>query len=191
MPTIHGAPPVRRDGQALARRLRRYSAYPSLLSEQIEIDLDVSREIEVARLSFSETENDILRRLLRIGWSEGSSVSRPEEQIGQRSTGTFSFTYKRERFREASLKTAYKRLLLLIHADNSDFLSELAEQPVRRGRIVSKDKQALYQTSPHLAEQYAEKLTDDYWYDTNLSTDQTKSRIRLACGVAVSTTATM
>jgi negative regulator of replication initiation len=152
--------------------------------KQIEIDLDVSREIEVARLSFSETENDILRRLLRIGWSEGSSVSRPEEQIGQRSTGTFSFTYKRERFREASLKTAYKRLLLLIHADNSDFLSELAEQPVRRGRIVSKDKQALYQTSPHLAEQYAEKLTDDYWYDTNLSTDQTKSRIRLACGVA-------
>jgi hypothetical protein len=138
--------------------------------KQIEIDLDVSREIEVARLSFSETENDILRRLLRIGWSEGSSVSRPEEQIGQRSTGTFSFTYK--------------RLLLLIHADNSDFLSELAEQPVRRGRIVSKDKQALYQTSPHLAEQYAEKLTDDYWYDTNLSTDQTKSRIRLACGVA-------
>jgi hypothetical protein len=127
---IRGAPPVRR---GLGRRSPGFYPYKGLNGDhafgdhsmkQIEIDLDVSREIEVARLSFSETENDILRRLLRIGWSEGSSVSRPEEQIGQRSTGTFSFTYKRERFREASLKTAYKRLLLLIHADNSDFLSD-------------------------------------------------------------------
>src|SRR5690348_4983985 len=42
------------------------------LRTTIEIDFDVHKAIEMARQSFSETPNDVLRRLLKIGQGAGS-----------------------------------------------------------------------------------------------------------------------
>ena len=38
-----------------------------MTARSIEIDFDVHKAIELARTSFSETENDVLRKLLKLG----------------------------------------------------------------------------------------------------------------------------
>ena len=43
----------------------------------IEIDFDVHKAIEAARMSFSETENDVLWRLLKLNGSAGVKLNGP------------------------------------------------------------------------------------------------------------------
>ena len=42
----------------------------------------------------------------------------------------------------------------------------------------------LYDSAPHLAEDHARLLKDDWYFDTNLSTEQVAKRARVAARVA-------
>ena len=49
----------------------------------IEIDFDVHKTIEMARQSFSETQNDVLRRLLKIGQATRPPGLPPQKDDGR------------------------------------------------------------------------------------------------------------
>lgn len=150
----------------------------------VKIDLEVYKMIEAGRLNFSESHNDILRRKYDLTKEKQSSAQESAANPPPRYTGKFAFAYKGNAYAEASLKSAYKRILLLISADTANFLQELSKVETPGRRIVSQDPKALYKTSPHLAEDFAEKLDELYWYDSNLSNQQAKSRLSTACKIA-------
>jgi len=52
-------------------------------TRSIEIDFDVHKRIETARESFSESPNDVLRRLLEIGGSSKPLMSSPPRNAGR------------------------------------------------------------------------------------------------------------
>ncbi|UWR29761.1 hypothetical protein K3758_15680 [Sulfitobacter sp. W002] len=151
---------------------------------EIKIDLDVYKMIESERISFAETHNDIIRRKYGTQKTE-VATSIPDEQVkASRVTGRYPFLFNGIIFGEDSLKSAYKKILLLLDAENPKFLDELSKRETRGRRIVSQDPKRLFIRSPHLTPQHGEKLNDEYWYDTNLSKPQTISRIKIACTCA-------
>lgn len=161
---------------------------------QIGIDLDVHRVIEEQRRSFSESENDILRRMLLIGRGREETVppiarqappasSEPDEP--RRVRGNWALDYQGERIPAANLKDAY-RLLLRLAQGFPNFLEEFSRIGSRSRRFVAQTPHELYAQSPHLTAHHARILTDGWFYDTNLSTDQINQRSRIAariCGL--------
>lgn len=154
--------------------------------KQIGIDVDVNRAIEQARESFGETENDILRRLLI---TDQRRIARKPNAVQQafeamRSRGLWCVEVKGERFPAANMKEAYKTLLLKLADRSEDFLDDFAGERSRSRRFVAKSPSDLYDTSPHLASDHAQLLTEDWYFDTNLSTEQVATRARIAARVA-------
>ena len=155
--------------------------------KQIGIDVDVHRAIEQARRSFSESENDILRRLL-LGEpaSRGSALpkrtSLAEDTI--RSRGLWSVDVKGERISAANMKEAYRTLLLKLDEVSPKFIERFASERARSRKFVARKPADLYDSSPHLADEYAQPLKDGWYYDTNLSTEQVAKRARVAARVA-------
>lgn len=149
--------------------------------KSIEIDLDVHRAIENGRLSFEESENDVLRRLLGIDVRRPAE-SRPAPRL-PRSSGAYS-THVGEKMIEAnSLKELLRRVLLELERRWPGFLSSLAGQATPRGRhIVSGTAQGLYPNAPHLAG-LAEKVNDSWWFDTNVSRRQVEAYLKLFAGL--------
>lgn len=151
--------------------------------KQIQIDVDVSRAIEGQRLSFSETENDILRRIILKASARpaGSSTS---SSSTERSKGAWEAVYKGNRIAAQNLKGAYRTLLLEIAKDQPEFLSEFSKERARSRGFVSKNPASLYDNSPQLATDYAKPLTAEWYFDTNLSRSQVAQRARVAAKVA-------
>jgi hypothetical protein len=156
-------------------------------TKQIGIDVDVHRAIEQARQSFSESENDILRRLL-LGETAPRRIpvqKRPpsvEETV--RSRGLWSVDVKGERISAANMKEAYRTLLLKLAEVSPNFIERFASERARSRRFVARKPTDLYDSSPHLAGEYAQPLKDGWYYDTNLSTEQVAKRARVAARVA-------
>ncbi|RJF93896.1 hypothetical protein [Sphingomonas cavernae] len=158
--------------------------------KQIQIDVDVYRIIEGQRIAFSETENDILKRLLASPAS--SAVAKPDVTIKlstdstavQRSRGNWEITYKGKRGAAANMIDAYRSLLLALANDDSGFLARFAEERSRSRRYVSKDPSALYDKSPQLAKDHARELIAGWYVDTNLSKEQVVQRLKAAARVA-------
>jgi len=72
-----------------------------------------------------------------------------------------------------SLKELLRLVILVCGKDRPRFLPVLAEARTTRGgrHIIAATPEAVYPESPHLAE-YAEKLNEDWWYDTNVGQGQ-------------------
>ena len=152
--------------------------------KQIGIDVDVHRSIEQARRSFSETENDILRRLLCSNPAP-RPVTRPvaPSPLGTaatRSRGLWTVEIKGTRTPAANLKDAYKTLLIQLGSLAPDFLESFAKEKSRSRRFVAREPGQLYASSPHLAAEHARLLKDGWYFDTNLSTEQVSTRVRVA-----------
>jgi hypothetical protein len=85
------------------------------------------------------------------------------------------------------LKAAYRKALLLLSARHAEFLPKFAAESGRGRKFVARAPRELYLSSPGLAKKHAAPLTDGWFFDTNLSTDQVSRRIRIAarlCGLA-------
>jgi hypothetical protein len=151
--------------------------------KQIQIDVDVSRAIEAQRLSFSETENDILRRIILKASARpaGASTSRSSTE---RSRGAWEVVYKGNRIAAQNLKAAYRSLLLEITKDQPEFLSRFSKERARSRGYVSKNPASLYDNSPQLATDHAKLLTAGWYFDTNLSRSQVAQRARVAAKIA-------
>lgn len=177
-------------------------------SRQIAIDVEVHRAIESARRAFSESENDILRRLLLSQtdnpppdrgatesgpktrghwWNRASNAAPvPSRSTEQRSRGNFTVVVGPDRYAAANLKDAYRTLLLKLTERTPGFLEEFAQQSSRTRRFVARSAIDLYRNSPHLVADHAKPLIDDWFYDTNLSSEQVGARARTAarlCGL--------
>lgn len=152
--------------------------------KQIGIDVDVNGIIERHRRSFSETENDILRKLLlvdqkiKLPANRSTSVKAGQGKVRQR--GLWTVELNGGRHPAPNLKGAYKALLLELQKFDSSFLHRFSLEQSRSRRFVSRQPKQLYMASPELAKDYAEPLVDDWYFDTNLSTEQVAKRIRVA-----------
>ena len=160
--------------------------------KQIGIDVQVNAAIEKGRCLFSETENDILRRLLRLPTpplsrppTEASSI--PVAERPSRHRGLWTVELRGKRLAASSLKGAYEVLLLELDRAFPAFLEQFAQEKSRSRRFVSRTPKSLYLASPALAEYHAMPLGDGWYFDTNLSTAQVATRARVAarlCGLA-------
>lgn len=144
--------------------------------KQIGIDIDVNRAIESARLSFNEEANDILRRMLGI---DGRPPKRngPRPRVS-RSSGAYSTQLGKDPIEANSLKELLRRVLLKAEQMSPGTVVALASTPTVRGRyLVAKTPEGLYPKSPQLVE-YADRLDDDWWYDTNVGRNQVLSYLK-------------
>ncbi|HEX8307206.1 MAG TPA: hypothetical protein VF645_02165 [Allosphingosinicella sp.] len=180
--------------------------------KQVGIDVEVNRMIEAHRRGFSESANDILRRVLPFvpppgasqapiathdgsapaarapgQWAlDGHVESARTASAGTRSRGQWAVEIEGRRIPVPNLKAAYRTLLLSLEERHPDFLSRFAEEKGRSRRFVAQTPGGLYTASPHLAKKHAEPLVDGWYFDSNLSTDQAARRSRIAarlCGL--------
>ncbi len=157
--------------------------------KQIGIDVEVNRAIEQARLSFAETENDILRRLLLKPRSVGAakSASLHAQPPGPpRARGLWTVEFLGQRESAANLKDAYRLLLQRLAERFPHFLQDFSRQKARSRRFVALDPLDLYGNAPHLAAKHAQPIADGWFFDTNLSSIQVSQRAKVAarlCGL--------
>lgn len=150
----------------------------------VEIDIDVHRAIEAQRTSFEESQNEILRRLLRVG-NEGVDLPDPPPSIPRtRRTGKFAFRLHGKRIEARSLKDAYLGCLRALAESEPRFLDKLGALSTRARRIVAREPEDLFLRKPELARKFAVPLCRGWWADTNLSRQQCENRLKLACDVA-------
>ena len=158
--------------------------------KQIGIDVDINGVIEKHRRAFSESENDILRRLLLVDARVQEQRTPPTDANANqavRQRGLWTVEVQGYRVPAPNLKGAYKALLLELQKFDSAFLQRFSLERSRSRRFVSRHPKQLYLASPNLAKDYAELLIDDWYFDTNLSTEQVSKRIRVAarlCGLS-------
>jgi hypothetical protein len=156
--------------------------------KQIGIDVDVNGAIEQARLSFAESENEILRRLLlkpRLAKTAGN-VPAPAPQGPPRTRGLWTVELSGQRESAANLRDAYGLLLRRLAERFPDFLEKFSHEKARSRRFVARNGLHLYGNAPHLAGKHAKPLVEGWFFDTNLSTVQVAQRIRVAarlCGL--------
>ncbi|MDB5540703.1 MAG: hypothetical protein JWQ89_2430 [Devosia sp.] len=144
----------------------------------VEIDIDVNRAIESARISFEESHNAILRRLLGIAGTRRARASTPAQRL-PRSSGAYTTVIGNTPVEANSLKELLRRVILLCEKNRPGLIDQLSLTPTQRGRrIVARSAAALYSNAPHLI-QYAEKLDGDWWYDTNVGRRQVLAYLRI------------
>jgi negative regulator of replication initiation len=156
--------------------------------KQIGIDVDVHRMIEQHRRSFTETENDILRRIFLSEQKERPSPQQTPSTGGfatssARSRGMWSVELRGRVSAAANLKDAYRSLLEQLADADPEFLQKFSREKGRSRRFVAQSREALYATSPHLAKDHAKPLRDGWYFDTNLSAEQVAQRARIAARV--------
>lgn len=141
---------------------------------KIEIDLAVHKAIEDGRQSFEESENAILRRLLKID----RGVASPRSSVGggpprgTRSSGAYSVSIEGQPVEGNTLRDLLQRVLLVLEKRRPGFLNLVASKDTRRGRkIVARSPEGVYPHAPHLRE-LASPLNDEWWFDSNVSREQ-------------------
>lgn len=151
---------------------------------QIDIDLDLHHTIEAGRISFSETDNDILRRLLGIGVAQKAVEKVPKiaDAVVSRVRGKWKISISGTDYPAGSLIEAYKTLLDVLAAKDSHFLERFSEEGTWARRYVAREPSALYINSPNLVG-YAHRLNDGWYYDANLSEIQIIKRAKIACAM--------
>ena len=82
------------------------------------------------------------------------------------------------------MKAAYISCLRKLTERDPQFLVRLSEKTTRSRRIVAQNPRDLYFRRPELSKQFASRLTDQWWVDTNLSRQQCEQRLKTACDVA-------
>ncbi len=154
--------------------------------KNIRIDVSVHGAIEARRQSFSETENDILRRALLGTTAEIVEPASPPvlATVTTRRRGRYEVILPWTTIPAESLKEAYGSLLKELALRDGRFLGKFALQRSRGRRFVALRKEDLYLNSRHLVHKYAALLVDGYWFDTNLSRQQIEARAAVASKVA-------
>jgi hypothetical protein len=156
--------------------------------KQIGIDVEVNGAIEQARLSFAESENDILRRLvLKPRTGKASNPGPPPARSGPpRTRGLWTVELSGRSESAANLRDAYGLLLRRLAERFPDFLERFSQEKARSRRFVARNPVHLYSNAPHLADKHAKALVEGWFFDTNLSAIQVSQRIRIAarlCGL--------
>ncbi|HEX3653977.1 MAG TPA: hypothetical protein VHU18_14250 [Rhizomicrobium sp.] len=148
---------------------------------KIEVDLEVHKAIEAERQSFTESANDILRRIFRLrkeGSTNGHQVPEPKQRSARRG-GNYKLRIVSKETAHRSLKEVLRGALTGVESQQHGFLEKLAGHRTTRGRrIVARKADELYPGNPQLVENCAERLDSRWWFDTNVSLNQAKRYLR-------------
>jgi hypothetical protein len=153
---------------------------------QIDVTLGTYKAIEAARLSFAESHDDIVRRILA---SRRSARVATQESIRQsppapRRRGDISVDLFGRRLPVANCKYAYLAILNALVRHKPSLFELLAHEGTARRRWVARSSEALYAGSPHLARDHAIAAHGDWFVDTNLSRRQIDQRLAIAAKLA-------
>jgi hypothetical protein len=154
--------------------------------KQISIDVDVDKAIYANRLTLSESENDILRRMLLspIPPKLQRRVAPIIEPRESKRRGKWAVHLLGEEHKAANMKDAYCTILRLLADLDAQFLPRFSMFKSSSRRFIAKEAISLYMKSPHLAEDFASKLVDGWFVDTNVSEQQVAKRVRVAAEAA-------
>ena len=150
-------------------------------TKPIEIDIDVHRAMERQRTSFDQSPNDILREVFKL---PATQTPDPPSIRPVRKMGNHGFVLLGEETQAHSLKEAYMVCLRKLAELDEKFLERLAQERTRSRKIIALRPEQLYLRNPHLAEDFAQRLTGPWWVDLNLSRVQVEQRLSIACSVA-------
>jgi hypothetical protein len=151
---------------------------------QIDVSLSTFKAIEAARLSFTESHDDIVRRMLA---TKKSRAGQPLREIArntppaQRRRGNISVDLFGRNVPVANLKAAYIAVLNGLIRHKPSLFELLAHEGTKRRRWIAREAAGLYPESPHLARDHALAITGDWFIDTNLSRAQIDQRLETAC----------
>jgi hypothetical protein len=143
------------------------------MPKQIEIDLDVNRELEVRRMSFDETPNQILRRSFNLDRAVLKGNTAPSPPVRQtRRTGAYQTKILGLEITGMNLKEILRKALLAAEGQQAGFIEKLSRHRTSRGRhIVGRKPEEIYPGKPQL-HHCAERLDQRWWFDTNVSFNQ-------------------
>lgn len=154
---------------------------------QIEVSLATFKAIEAARLSFAESHDDIVRRVLATPHGRSRSLLRDAVRarapVTRRRGHVMLSVFGREA-PAANLKSAYISALLALVRHKPSLFEQLAQEGRVRRRWIARDADALYADSPHLARDHAHAILPGWHLDTNLSRAQIDQRLEAACRIA-------
>ncbi len=154
---------------------------------QIEVSLTTFKAIEAARLSFGESHDEIVRRVLATRRSRSQAMirdaARPTPPPTRRRGTTSAILFGRTE-PVANLKQGYIAILTALVRHKPSLFEHLAQEGRTRRRWVARTPEGLYADSPHLARDHAWPLPGDWFLDTNLSRAQIDQRLEVACKVA-------
>ena len=153
----------------------------------IEISLATFKAIEAARLSFSESHDEIVRRVLAVRVSRTQRAGRESARAAPPATrrrGNVLVDLFGQAQPVANLKSAYITVLRGLVRHKPSLFEHLAEAGRTRRRWIARSAEGLYADSPHLARDHAYPIQGDWHLDTNLSRAQIDQRLEAACRIA-------
>lgn len=153
---------------------------------QIELSLGTYKALEAARLSFDESHDQILDRILssrRVQRIAAQAVARHAPPQPRR-RGDIAVDLFGRRIAVANGKYAYLSILNALVRHKPSLFEVLAQSGTSRRRWAARSAEALYPGSPHLARDHAVQAQGDWFVDTNLSRKQIDQRLTVAARIA-------
>lgn len=153
---------------------------------QITVSLDTWKAIEAARLSLSESHDEIVRRLANGSRSRKAAlvrtIARARAPVSRRRGQVRVLAFGSEE-PVANLKHAYVAALTRLVRHKPALFELMSLKGGSKRRWVAREAESLYPGSPHLAHDHAYALAG-WWLDTNLSRAQIDARLEEACRIA-------
>ena len=154
---------------------------------QIDVTLGTYKAIEAARLSFTESHDDIVRRIMATKMSAKTAAIRGKVRNSPPATrkrGDVSVDLFGRSVAVANGKYAYLAILNALVRHKPSLFELLADEGTARRRWVARSAETLYAGSPHLARDHATVVHGDWFVDTNLSRKQIDQRLEIAAKLA-------
>lgn len=151
---------------------------------QIEVTLSTYKAIEAARLSFEETHDEIVQRVLssrRMPRLLGVERQTPPTT---RRRGNISANLFGREVPVANLKGAYIAILNGLLRHKPSLFELLSHEGTNRRRWIARRAVELYPESPHLAADHALAIGGDWFVDTNISRKQIDQRLAVTTRLA-------
>lgn len=154
---------------------------------QIDVTLGTYKAIEAARLSLTESHDDIVRRVLAAKRSRQTAPACETARVSPpaaRRRGDVSVDLFGRRVPVANGKYAYLAILNALVRHKPSLFELLADEGTARRRWVARSAKTLYAGSPHLARDHATAAHGDWLVDTNVSRKQIDQRLAVAAKLA-------
>ncbi len=152
----------------------------------ISVSLDTWKAIEAARLSLSESHDEIVRRLANVSRSRKGVLVRSAARMSApvtRRRGDIKVTAFGSEDAVANLKIAYVTALTRLVRHKPSLFEQMSLKGSSKRRWIARDADSLYPGSPHLKRDHAFAF-NGWWLDTNLSRAQIDARLEEACRLA-------
>jgi hypothetical protein len=154
---------------------------------EIAISLATYKAIEAARVSLTESHDDIIRRIFNRGRMRQIQMQRDISRAAppvQRRRGNISISLFGRDVPVANLKYAYVAALQSLAKHKPSLFEHLAQEGTARRRWAGRSASELFLGSPHLARDHAHAVSPGWFIDTNVSRAQIDARLEKACRIA-------